>query len=137
MEAKKSEIQGVIFSGKGEGQYFLSLPGYQKRIQGVVGFRPFAGTLNLKVDPIESTDFLGDFEPIDIAGFSESGRNFGSLKLYQIQLNGERVYIVVPEKSSYHGDVLEIIAEANLRQKFQLRDGDQLLLINSLETLWK
>ena len=50
-ELKSSEtvFEGVLFSGLGEGAYYISQPGYEKQFEEKLGFEPYAGTLNLRV----------------------------------------------------------------------------------------
>ncbi len=42
-------IKGKVFSGLGEGKYYVSLQGYKKQFEEKLGFTPYPGTLNLRI----------------------------------------------------------------------------------------
>ena len=44
-------IRGVVATGMGEGQYYVTQPGYLEQFKDKLGFIPFEGTLNLKMNP--------------------------------------------------------------------------------------
>ena len=48
-ENKIRKIEGNIASGLGEGALFLSMPHYRNGIKKKLGFRPFEGTLNIRI----------------------------------------------------------------------------------------
>ena len=52
LERTKAELDvtGVLFSGLGEGAYYIMIKGYRKQFQSKLGFDPFPGTLNLRLD---------------------------------------------------------------------------------------
>ncbi len=41
---------GTVFSGKGEGKKFISLPWVKSQIKEKLGFSPYAGTLNIRLN---------------------------------------------------------------------------------------
>ena len=51
------ELQGVIVSGMGEGAYYMSLNGYTKQFKSKIGYVPFPGTLNVKLNQKEHYDY--------------------------------------------------------------------------------
>jgi riboflavin kinase len=42
-------FEGTVFSGKGEGKKFISLPWVKRQIEEKLGFTPYAGTLNIRL----------------------------------------------------------------------------------------
>ncbi|MCD6512395.1 MAG: CTP-dependent riboflavin kinase [Thermoplasmata archaeon] len=110
-------MKGKVISGIGEGAKFISMKEYRERIESIVGFFPYPGTLN-----IESNINLLKIEGIKVDGFVKNGRNFGGLNIFPAKLNGMNVAVIVPEKRR-HGHI-EIIASENLRIKYGLNDGD-------------
>ena len=44
------ELRGKIVSGMGEGAYYMSLKGYSKQFKLKLGYIPFPGTLNVRLD---------------------------------------------------------------------------------------
>lgn len=127
-EKKKHEIKGTVFSGVDEGGYYISLKGYQDQIIDKLGFKPFPGTLNLRVNKQDRLDFLVDVPSSHIKGFKTKQRSFSALKVYKVKLNNEDVAIVVPERTVHDQSVIEIIAKDKLREKFALKDEDEIVI---------
>ncbi len=119
-------IKGKVFSGVGEGRYYVSLDGYRKQFIEKLGFDPYPGTLNLKI-PKEQLYFrrrLDEEEGILIEGFSTPDRTFGEVKAFKCKIDGIEGAIVMPKRTHYPEDVLEVIAPVKLRDALKLKDGD-------------
>ncbi|WP_367344367.1 winged helix-turn-helix domain-containing protein/riboflavin kinase [Methanomethylovorans sp.] len=125
------ELQGKVIAGLGEGQYYISQHGYMSQFSEKLGFQPFPGTLNITLDeasiamrqPMEFT------EPIIIEGFNDGERTFGAGKCYPIRINGIKSAVIIPERTHYPANLLEIIAPVNLREKLHLEDGDEVKVV--------
>ncbi|MCD6492544.1 MAG: CTP-dependent riboflavin kinase [Archaeoglobaceae archaeon] len=118
-------IKGKVFSGVGEGRYYVSLEGYKERFKEKLGFDPYPGTLNLKI-PKEQLYFRRRLEEEDgilIEGFKTPDRTFGDVKAFKCKVNGIEGAIVLPKRTHYPSDVLEVIAPVKLRN-YGIKDGD-------------
>ncbi len=119
-------IRGEVFSGVGEGRYYVSLDGYRKQFVEKLGFDPYPGTLNLRI-PKEEMYFrrrLDEEKGILIEGFSTEDRTFGEVKAFKCRVDGIEGAIVIPKRTHYPSEILEIIAPVKLREKLGLKDGD-------------
>ncbi len=119
-------IRGRVFSGIGEGRYYVSLNGYKKQFIEKLGFEPYPGTLNLKI-PREQMFFrrrLDEEEGIMINGFKTPHRTFGDVKAFKCRIHGIKGAVVLPKRTHYPKDVLEVIAPVKLRDALGLKDGD-------------
>ncbi|AEA47052.1 winged helix-turn-helix domain-containing protein/riboflavin kinase [Archaeoglobus veneficus] len=119
-------LKGRVFGGVGEGAYYVSLEGYRKQFIEKLGFDPYPGTLNLKI-PKEQMFFrkrLDQEEGITIEGFSTEDRTFGDVKAFKCRIDGMEGAIVIPQRTHYPADVLEVIAPVKLREHLGLEDGD-------------
>lgn len=118
-------FSGQVKSGLGEGRYYLSQPGYIVQFQERLGYTPYPGTLNIRVDPKEllRIDGLRDWEGIRIDGFQASGRTFGGASCYGGRINGRPCHLIRPDRSHYQ-DVVELIAPESLRESLGVHDGD-------------
>jgi riboflavin kinase, archaea type len=116
---------GQVASGLGEGRYYLSQPGYIVQFQERLGYTPYPGTLNIRVDPKEllRIDGLRHWEGIRIDGFQASGRTFGGATCYGGRINGRPCHLIRPDRSHYQ-DVVELIAPECLRESLAVHDGD-------------
>ncbi|MGC8655817.1 MAG: DUF120 domain-containing protein [Thermoplasmata archaeon] len=121
------EVEGNVFSGMGEGSYYMSRNKYIEGVVKFLGFRPYPGTLNIRIN--EEFSFLSAIIPsingYRVESFEEGGRKFGGIKLLRAEFNGEKCGIVIPERTHYNG-VLEIISENKLRERYSIKDNDKI-----------
>lgn len=122
-------IKGEVFSGLGEGAYYISQEGYRRQFIEKLGFDPYPGTLNLKISNEKGLvlrTMLNAYPGIDIKGFKNKNRTFGSVKCFLATINDyERGAVVLAERSHYSENVLEIIAPVCLRERLGLKDRDE------------
>lgn len=119
-------IKGKVIRGVGEGRYYVSLEGYRRQFIEKLDFDPYPGTLNLRI-PKEQMYFrrrLDEEEGIKIEGFSTADRTFGEVKAFHCKIDGIDGAVVLPQRTHYPADVLEVIAPVSLREKLGLKDGD-------------
>jgi riboflavin kinase len=119
----KKFLTGKVITGLGEGQYYISLDGYRSQFYEKLGFDPYPGTLNMKLDPqsIEVRKTISTH--IKISGFTSQNRTFGSGSCFLVLISDVEGAVVIPERTHYPEDVIEIIAPVNLRKHLALRDG--------------
>ncbi|WNY27430.1 winged helix-turn-helix domain-containing protein/riboflavin kinase [Methanolapillus ohkumae] len=120
------DIDGTIVSGVGEGKYYISIDGYRKQFEEKLCFQPYPGTLNVRVREycLPHRKKLKEMPSVKINGFSDGGRTFGEGYCYPSEIRGVSCAIIVPERTHYQEDLLEIIAPVNLRETLDLKDGD-------------
>jgi riboflavin kinase len=128
-ELKRTEVafEGTLFSGMGEGAYYISQSGYGNQFVSKLGFEPYPGTLNLRVREEDQEDVrLLEASPfILIEGFTNGNRSFGPAKCFRGTI-AEKVEgaLIVPVRTHYSGDVVELISKEFLRKLLHLEDGD-------------
>ena len=116
LEGSNINFSGKVVDGFGKGKYYLSLPGYKKEITDKLGFEPYPGTLNLKLGDIEIRSRILKQEPVIINGFRTRERTFGDLFAYPCTIENLDAAIVFPLRSNHPPDVIEIIADMELRK---------------------
>jgi len=119
------KVRGIIFSGLGEGEFYVNL--YAKNFRKALGFTPFPGTLNIRIiekDVEKLNSRLRKVDPIIILPPSIPGFKLGKVYLFRASLFDIDIYIVRPEYTVYKGDVIELISQEHLRKKYALKDGD-------------
>ncbi len=124
-KVKKTSITGIIEKGIGEGSYYVSQAQYQKQFKAKLGFSPYQGTLNIRIDKEELTKFLANKEKIDINGFTTKTRTFGKIAAYKIKINNTEATIVIPERTRHADDIIEVVAPVNLRDSLKLDDSNK------------
>lgn len=122
-------FRGRVFTGFGEGGYYVSMSGYAEQFLQKLGFRPFPGTLNVRLsDPaqIEQRSQLGSLKGIDLHGFSDRRRKMGPVKCFRAMVEGKSPGAVLAiERTHYDDSVLEVVSPVNLKKELKLSDGDE------------
>jgi riboflavin kinase len=119
-------IRGRIFSGVGEGRYYVSLEGYRKQFIEKLGFDPYPGTLNMRVlkEEMYFRKRLDEEDGVLIDGFKTEDRTFGEVKAFPCRIKGIEGAVVIPKRTHYPKDILELISPVKLRDALGLKDGD-------------
>jgi riboflavin kinase len=120
-------LEGTVFTGFGEGAYYVSKENYRKQIVDKFGFEPYEGTLNLKLSSeydIKTRMELEAYPAVEIEGFKSADRSFGLVKCYPVIIgNKVKGALVIAMRSHYDVSVLEIIAPVYLRKQLNLKNG--------------
>ena len=116
-------LSGKVITGLGEGQYYISLEGYRTQFKEKLGFDPYPGTLNIKLDA-QSIDIRKKItQSIRITGFTDQNRTFGKGSCFMVRISDIEGAVITPERTHYPEDIIEIIAPVNLRNYLDLKDG--------------
>jgi len=122
-------LEGTVFTGIGEGAYYISKDNYRKQITEKLGFEPYQGTLNLKLSSdydIKTRMELEACPAIEVEGFKNTDRSFGLVKGYPVIIDNKvKGALVIATRSHYDVSVLEIIAPVFLRRELKLKDGNK------------
>jgi riboflavin kinase len=119
-------LSGAVITGLGEGRYYMSLEPYRKQFLRHLGFEPFPGTLNLRLAG-PSIPMRKKLEPLDwitIHGFTAEGRTFGDVRSLPCRIDEIPCGIVVPGRTHYPEDIIEVIAAVGLRDALNIREND-------------
>ena len=73
------ELKGTLVSGMGEGAYYMSLKGYTKQFKSKIGYIPYPGTLNVRLNKKVHQEAIKQFENLEgikIESFSDGKRTY-------------------------------------------------------------
>ena len=120
---------GKVASGLGEGRYYLSQPGYVVQFTERLGYAPYPGTLNVRVDgpALRKVELVSTWRGLRIDGFQASGRTFGGATCFPARMNGHACHLIHPDRTHYQ-DVVEFVAADCLREALGLHDDDRVRL---------
>jgi riboflavin kinase len=121
------DFHGTLFTGLGEGGYYISLAGYRRQFVKLLGFEPFPGTLNLTIGPkeIELRKQLNFLDALELSGFTHGGRSYGPAKCFKAKVESRYdAGALIIERTHHSESVLEVISPLDLRKTLLLRDGD-------------
>ena len=121
-------ITGKVIDGLKDGKYYMSLSEYRKQFEKKLKFKPYPGTLNIMLDEEESKEKLKRIDDLGIEGFKKDERIFGSIKCFKCKINGIEGSIIIPERSHYGSEILEIISPFELRKKLNLKNNDDVVV---------
>ncbi|MDH5495040.1 MAG: DUF120 domain-containing protein [Candidatus Bathyarchaeota archaeon] len=125
-------LEGVVFSGLGEGAYYVKQDGYRRQFIEKLGFDPYPGTLNIKLTSdydMKTKQELEGYPAIEIEGFKDELRTFGAVKCYPAFINNKvKAVLMFAFRTHYDSSVLEIIAPQYLRNQLKIKDGQKVKL---------
>ncbi len=126
------ELKGTVFSGRGEGKYYVSRPAYMKSFQSQLGYKPYHGTLNVRIgnNYIDHLDLIRGSWPVIIPGFESEERPFDDVLCYPLKVIGleDKVAGIIPRRTHYGANVLELISKVCIRDILNLADGDEIVI---------
>lgn len=128
------DFEGQIITGMGEGAYYMSLNGYKKQFKEKLGYEPYPGTLNIKLNSmlfVEARKEMLKYPSINIEGFSDQSRTFGWVKCYPASINDSKNInssILILERTHYDDSIIELIAPFSIKEQFSLKNGDYVKL---------
>ncbi|MDD3042034.1 MAG: winged helix-turn-helix domain-containing protein/riboflavin kinase [Methanosarcinaceae archaeon] len=130
-EPEVFELEGTVLTGLGEGQYYIGIPGYKKQFEEKLNFEPFPGTLNLQLDENSASrrERLREGSAVQINGFNDGERSYGGGKCYRVKVCGIEAALIVPDRTHYPADLIEIISPIKLREALGLKDGDRVNIL--------
>lgn len=122
-------FRGEVFTGFGEGAYYMSQKPYRRQFYNHLGWDPHPGTLNLKLKEdryVRLATHLRSLKGIQIMGFEDLERTYGKVWAWRatVEDDVEAAYIWAV-RSVYEPDTAELISPANLRDELDLEDGDE------------
>lgn len=125
------ELYGHVITGLGEGQYYIAKEGYMSQFRDRLDFKPFPGTLNVRLtdQSAQMRDNMDIIQPMMIHGFNDGERSFGGVKCYPVEIEGMKGAVIIPDRTHYPADLLEIIAPVKLREMLGISDGDEVKIV--------
>ncbi len=123
------QLTGIVASGRGEGSFYMTRKEYLKQFQSKIGYTPFPGTLNIKIDSKFSSKLLKHIErcnSYNIEGFSNGNKQFGWVKCFTAKLdNTIPCHVIRLEKTHHDLSIIELISKHNIRISANLFDGSK------------
>jgi riboflavin kinase len=120
-------LEGTVFTGLGEGAYYVTREPYRRQFMEKLGFDPYPGTLNLRLTTdydVKTRSELEVYPAVEIKGFKSENRTYGNVKCYPAIIeNKVKGALISALRGHYDTSVVEIIASTFLRKKLKLKDG--------------
>ena len=121
-------LHGTVTSGVGAAIGFTELPWARKQFETKLGFSPFPGTFNVRLQAEDETAWNRLRSRLGIEITPELGACLSFC--YPVVVNGRiRGAVVRPEVPSYPAGIVEILAHVHLRSTLGVADGDSVELM--------
>tara|TARA_B100001167_G_scaffold6847_1_gene3867 strand:+ start:141 stop:818 length:678 start_codon:yes stop_codon:yes gene_type:complete len=124
------ELSGSVISGLGEGAYYMSLKGYTRQFKVKIGYIPFPGTLNIKLNQLQTTQIIQQLDELDnimIEPFSDGRRTYGWVKCFHATINDSiKCELIRLERTHHDNSVIELISKNNLRKTARLKTDSKI-----------
>ena len=121
-------LTGVVTSGLGQGAYFMSLPWVREAVRELIGFTPYPGTLNIRLDADAVDIWRRIQEGHAVLLAPPPGETCGARLFPALVSTDVEAAVIVPDITRYGDDLLELIAAIHLRSLLGLRDHDRVTL---------
>ncbi len=124
LSGKQIILEGRVVDGRGEAGRFISMDWVIEQCRNTAGFKPFFGTLNVKVSE-QDFDFLRRLvsargkrlvPPVGEDTFCEA-------RMLEINVHGIAAALLYPMVDDYYTDTVEIIAPLKLKPHLGLHEG--------------
>jgi riboflavin kinase len=126
------DLQGTLVSGMGEGAYYMSLKGYTNQFKSKIGYVPFPGTLNVRLDKKVHQEAIKQFESLEgitVKSFSDGKRTYGWVKCFPAKLNNSiNCQLIILERTHHDDSIIEIISKICIRKSGKLKDGSKVTI---------
>ena len=91
-----------------------------------IGYIPFPGTLNIKLNQLHDILQLAELDNIMIDPFSDGKRTYGWAKCFHATLNNSiKCELIRLERTHHDNSVIELISKNNLRKTGRLETGSK------------
>lgn len=121
-------LTGRLVSGMGEGAYYMSLRGYARQFKARIGYAPFPGTLNVKLEKKEHVEAVKQLDAMDgirIDGFSDGKRTYGWVKCFPGRISAVDSHVIRLERTHHDPSIIELISKRDIRRAAGLSDGSR------------
>ena len=123
------ELKGTLVSGMGEGAYYMGLKGYTKQFKSKIGYVPYPGTLNVRLDQKIHQEAIKQFETLNgvkIKSFSDGKRTYGWVKCFTAKLNNStNCELIILERTHHDDSIIELISKSCIRKTAKLKDDSK------------
>ena len=122
-------ITGVVFSDLGRAASFMALDWVQASLSDKLGFSPYPGTLNLR---LETESMIVAWREIQQSSGIEIGAPdaaFCQARCFLVEIEGKHQgAVILPAVAGYPADKIEVIAPVRLKDELKLADGEPVTL---------
>lgn len=130
-------LSGNIEEGACDAKDFISLPGYMEQFERQLGYKPYAGTLNVGLNEasIERRQEIESWNPITIDGWDNGDTSFGpvfclpaTVRTKDKSEQYDTAHVIYPERTDHDLSTIELVAPVRLRNRLDISTDDQVTI---------
>ena len=127
MMARK--ITGVVFSDLGRAASFMALDWVQASLRDKLGFSPYPGTLNLRLETESMKAAWREVRQSSGIEIKAPDAAFCQARCFLVEIEGKHQgAVILPEVEGYPADKIEVVAPVRLKDVLKLADGKPVTL---------
>jgi CTP-dependent riboflavin kinase len=120
----------VVFSDLGRAASFMALAWVQASLKESLGFAPYPGTLNVRVETDQGREL---WRAVQSQGrgieISAPDAAYCQARCFLVRIEGKHQgAVLLPEVEAYPEDKLEVVAPVRLKDELKLADGQRITL---------
>jgi len=120
------QIKGILVSGKEEGASFTELDWVKEQCLEKLGFQPYPGTLNLKVEG-EDASLVKALAGKEGVSLLPPTPDFCQAMCLRVRIGDIEGAVILPHVDSYYENIVEILAPVKVKDKLNLKEGDEVV----------
>jgi len=123
-------LKGKIVSGARQAAFFTQLDWVQEQVEEKFGFRPYPGTLNLKIESKYSA-VIELLQKEKLVELIPPDPQFCIAKTISASIGGLEGIVIIPEEdvNIHAANILEFMAPVKVKDALGVKDGDRLELM--------
>jgi len=118
------KLTGVVFSDLGRAASFMEIRWVAENLEQALGFKPFPGTLNIKLDTPDAENAWRAARRAEGILISAPDESFCAARCFRVRIEGNWPgAVILPAVDGYPADKLEVIAPVRLNDALDIEDG--------------
>ena len=127
--AQGRKITGVVFSDLGRAASFMSVDRVRKTLGEKLGFFPYPGTLNLRLETDEAMEWWREARARRGIEIPSEDPAHCHARCFLVEIEGKRRgAVILPEVAGYPPDKVEVIAPVRLKDELGVKDGERVTI---------
>ena len=123
------KLTGVVFSDLGRAAAFMSVERVRKTLGEKLGFVPYPGTLNLRLDSNEAMESWREARARRGIEIPSEEPAHCHARCFSVEIEGKRRgAVILPEVVGYPPDKVEVIAPVRLKDELGVEDGERVTI---------
>jgi len=122
--AERLKLTGIVYSDLRRAASFMEIAWVADTLEQALGFRPFPGTLNLKLDTPEAEAVWRTAQRSQGILIGAPDESFCNARCFRVRIEGNWPgAVIVPAVDGYPANKLEVIAPVRLKDALDIADG--------------